>query len=461
MMDTHENYYAILGIPTNADMDTVKHAYRQLARRYHPDLTGSGDALEMKRINRAYAVLGDPEKRRHYDTTVSGVIDLRGGRFAQPQPRAHIFNPEEDVEFSGLNIFSSRGPLTASTTIHSSLGVVTVLNSAHTGHGLLIAAGSLDGKGVIWHLVGENAQAVHDFAIDPSMTVESLRELRFSSAGSMLAGWGRLNMHVWDAYTGERLWTLPLVQRAVSAHYSLDVTLQVMPDGRRLARVAMPFMPEESKAPSAWGVRGTDIATHEMGTPAGNLTNLLSCTEESLENRRFWAIRTRALSQDNRHLVTLSCAQIEQEQVIIVRRWDLTARSRLASKQKPRIAASLALGNCADCTPPYAITPDGNTASYVSMGNKILLCDTRSNSFSEIASGTMGSSSKTAISPDGEWLAVAREDSEVNEGVIDLWSISTNQLLQKLYHPWQISALHFAEKQLLVALTDGTIQVWK
>jgi hypothetical protein len=140
-------------------------------------------------------------------------------------------------------------------------------------------------------------------------------------------------MHVWDTYTGKLLWTLPLVQRAVSAHYSLDVTLQVTPDNRRLARIAMPLMPDESIAPSAWGVRGTDIATHEMGTPADSLTDPLSCTEESLDNRRFWAIRTRALSQDNRYLVTLSCAQVEHEQMIIVRRWDLTARSLWAVAQ--------------------------------------------------------------------------------------------------------------------------------
>ena len=460
-MNAQENYYAILGIPTNADMDTVKRAYRQLARRYHPDISESGDATEMKRINRAYAVLGDPEKRRHYDAAMGGVIDLRAGRFAQPQPRAHTFNPEEDIEFSGLNIFCSRGPLTASLTMQSNLGVVTVLNSAQTGHGLLVAAGSLDGKGMIWRIIDDNAQVVHNFAIDPSTTVESLRELRFSSAGSLLAAWGRLSMHVWDGYTGKLLWTLPLVQRAVSAHYSLDVTLQVTPDNRRLARIALPLMPTEPIAPSAWGVRGTDVVTHEMGTPPDSLTDLLSCTEESLDNRLFWAIRTRALSQDNRYLVTLSCAQVEHEQMIIARRWDLAAHTRMASRQKPRIVASLALGSCADCTPPYAITPDGSTISYVSMGNKILLCDMRSNSFSEIASGTMGSSSKTAISPDGEWLAVAREDSEVNEGVIDLWSTSTNQLLQKLYHPWQISALHFSGQQLLVALTDGTIQIWK
>ena len=73
----------------------------------------------------------------------------------------------------------------------------------------------------------------------------------------------------------------------------------------------------------------------------------------------------------------------------------------------------------------------------------------------------MGGSSRLAISPDAQYLAVAREDSEVNEGVVDLWSIPSGQLVQKFYHPWQISALHFGEHQLLVALTDGTIQLWQ
>src|SRR5512135_3622590 len=145
-MDKPENYYAMLGVPTDADTDTLKRAYRQLARRYHPDIAGPEGAIEMKRINRAYAVLSDPEKRHSYDTVMSGIVDMRGGRFARPQPRPHTFNPEEDIEFSGLNIFSSHGPFTADTAIHSNLGVVTALNSVHTGHGLLIAAGSLDGK---------------------------------------------------------------------------------------------------------------------------------------------------------------------------------------------------------------------------------------------------------------------------------------------------------------------------
>ncbi len=91
----------------------------------------------------------------------------------------------------------------------------------------------------------------------------------------------------------------------------------------------------------------------------------------------------------------------------------------------------------------------------------IRLHDTVTGTYSELNSGSMGASSRLAISPDAQWIAIAREDSEVNEGVIDLWSVGHSEILQRMYHPWQISALHFAGRQLIVALTDGTIQVWK
>src|SRR5438876_5382154 len=140
-MDRPENYYAVLGVPFDVDADMLKRAYRQLARRYHPDLEGTGSEVEMKRINRAYAILSDPEKRRNYDIVIGGVIDLRRAG-ARPQP--HIFDPAEDVEFSGLNIFSTHGPLSAGPVISSHLGVVSALSCVHAVHGLIIAAGSLD-----------------------------------------------------------------------------------------------------------------------------------------------------------------------------------------------------------------------------------------------------------------------------------------------------------------------------
>jgi hypothetical protein len=300
------------------------------------------------------------------------------------------------------------------------------------------------------------------FAADPALTVESLRELRISAGGVLVVGWGRLGLHVWDAYNGALLWSYPLIQRAVSAHYSLDMTLQLTPDGKRIARMGLPLLSEDIRAPRAWGVRGTDVVSHVIGTANTKLDDALVCTEENIENRHFWAIRLRALAQDAASLVTLSCARVagEQQEMAIVRRWDLTSRSR-SGKPRPQITTSVLVGRCADCTPPYALTPDASTIAFVHAGRKVRLCETATGTYSELSSGSMGGSSRLALSPDGQWAAVAREDSEVNEGVIDVWSVSTGQIIQKFYHPWQISALHFAPKQLIVALTDGTIQVWK
>src|SRR5207302_2051838 len=150
-MDTTDNYYAILGVPIDADSETLKRAYRQLARRYHPDLTGPEGAIQMKRINRAYDVLSDPEKRLNYDTIIGGVIDLRNGAMTRPRPVQRRVNLADDIEFSGLSRFSTKGPLHRGPSIQSGIGVVSALtsmksSSSSPGYGLCIAAGSLDGK---------------------------------------------------------------------------------------------------------------------------------------------------------------------------------------------------------------------------------------------------------------------------------------------------------------------------
>jgi molecular chaperone DnaJ len=62
------DYYEVLGIPRDADDNTIKSAYRKLALQYHPDRNKSGDAAErFKEINEAYEVLSDAEKRQMYD----------------------------------------------------------------------------------------------------------------------------------------------------------------------------------------------------------------------------------------------------------------------------------------------------------------------------------------------------------------------------------------------------------
>ncbi len=462
-MDAPDNYYAILGVPLDADTDTLKRAYRQLARRYHPDLAGPEGAVQMKRINRAYDVLSDPEKRLKYDMIIGGVIDLRKGGLVRPRPVERKFDLSEDIEFSGLSIFSTKGPFRAGPVLHTGPGVVSSLNSVEADGDMCIAAGTLDGKGMLWR--PESTQTTTSFAADAALTVESLRELRFSPKGGLLAGWGRLGLHVWDTHSGTQLWSHPLAQRAVSAHYSLDVVLNEAPDKAGEVWMALPLLREDPRAPRSLGVRGTDVVKHTLGTPVEALSSPLVCAEDEIEKRQFWAIRLRALSQDARTLLTLSCAHVpgEQNEMVIMRRWNLDAptRKRFGGKIQPQISTSLLAGLCADCTPPYAVTPDTHTLAFVYAGKKIRLLDTVSGTYSELNSGSMGASSRLAISPDGQWVAVAREDSELNEGVIDLWSVGQGEITQKLYHPWQISALHFAGKQLIVALTDGTIQVWK
>ena len=468
-MDIPENYYAILGVPIDADEDSLKQAYRQLARRYHPDLAGPGGAIQMKRINRAYDVLRDPEKRLQYDTLIGGVIDLRNGALTRPRPVQRRVNLADDIEFAGLSRFSTKGPLHPGPSIQGGLGVVSALTSVKSDScELCIAAGSLDGRGILWHVGGQSP--LTSFVADTSFTVESLRALRFSSSGGLLAGWGRLGVHVWDTHDGSLLWSFSPGQRAVSAHYSLDVVLGEPQDGSREVTMALPLLPDDPHAPRSRGVRGTDVVKHTMGTPVDMLSDAIICAEDELEKRQFWAIRLRALAQNAQTLLTCSCAHVpgEKEELAIVRRWDISTpaggRGRRGGKVRPRISTSMVVGPCAECTPPYAVSPDVVVLASVYGGQKVRLYDIVAGTYSELASGTMGGNAKLVIAPDGQWVAVAREDSEINEGVVDLWSTALtgeSQIVQRLYHPWQISALHFAEKRLIVALTDGTISVWE
>lgn len=62
------NYYEILGVPQTATAEEIKKAYRQLMKKYHPDLTKSKEDEELsKKINEAYSILSDKEKRAAYD----------------------------------------------------------------------------------------------------------------------------------------------------------------------------------------------------------------------------------------------------------------------------------------------------------------------------------------------------------------------------------------------------------
>lgn len=62
------DYYDLLGVSRDADADTLKRAYRRLARQYHPDINKEPGAEDrFKEVGRAYEVLSDPQTRARYD----------------------------------------------------------------------------------------------------------------------------------------------------------------------------------------------------------------------------------------------------------------------------------------------------------------------------------------------------------------------------------------------------------
>ena len=98
----NKNYYDILGVDKNADDKQIKEAFRNLSKKYHPDINKDPDATEkFKEINEAYQVLSDKEKRNNYDM------------FGDPNGNSGGFNPFADMDF--FNMFGrnrhSRGEM--------------------------------------------------------------------------------------------------------------------------------------------------------------------------------------------------------------------------------------------------------------------------------------------------------------------------------------------------------------
>ncbi|MBQ2803245.1 MAG: molecular chaperone DnaJ [Lachnospiraceae bacterium] len=80
-MADKRDYYEVLGVDKNADDAAIKKAYRQLAKKYHPD-TNPGNAeaeAKFKEASEAYAVLSDADKRRQYDQFGHAAFQGGGG----------------------------------------------------------------------------------------------------------------------------------------------------------------------------------------------------------------------------------------------------------------------------------------------------------------------------------------------------------------------------------------------
>jgi len=103
-----KEYYELLGVGENASQDEIKKSYRKKAKKYHPESNkDTADDEEFKKINKAYDVLSDEDKRKKYDRF--GKQGVSGNARAGQQRAASNFQDIFEEIFGGGSNRRSRG----------------------------------------------------------------------------------------------------------------------------------------------------------------------------------------------------------------------------------------------------------------------------------------------------------------------------------------------------------------
>ena len=90
-----KDYYLVLGISREESPHGVRKAFRDLARRHHPDHAGPGGAPVFRDVVEAYRVLSDPQRRRQYDAEVGSRIAVRTSRHPNVRGEQPVFDTRE------------------------------------------------------------------------------------------------------------------------------------------------------------------------------------------------------------------------------------------------------------------------------------------------------------------------------------------------------------------------------
>jgi molecular chaperone DnaJ len=116
-MADKRDYYEVLGVSKTATADELKKAYRQLAKKYHPDTNPGNKEAEakFKEASEAYAVLSDADKRRQYDqfghAAFEGGAGGAGGFDFSGMDMGDIFGDIFGDLFGGRSRRNSNGPM--------------------------------------------------------------------------------------------------------------------------------------------------------------------------------------------------------------------------------------------------------------------------------------------------------------------------------------------------------------
>jgi DnaJ-like protein len=459
-MADEPDYYAELGVPAGADEAAIRLAYRRLARRYHPDIAGSGSVARMTSLNVAYAVLSDPNQRREYDARRK-LRDPAGYAppSASPPPSARPAPPSAQPR--GGATHAGAGPLRLVASLAApDASPIVALDFARAG--LLVGVGLIDGRILLHDLQAGREVGVLAFGTLASAGV--LQDLRLSPAGVYVVAWGfPLGTRVWRTADGVSLWHTA----TNGPSGAMDAALWDNPPFLRLAVPDAPLA-VAGDDPFRWadeGRRGSAVFARPLTGPVDTAWAVpLRCDEtrggglfrEPADER--WRVRHRALAADGRTLLTYATGgAVRERRGVALTLWDIQARSHSGIPQPRRIARIAEPEGGLEF--PLAASADlaWVAASDFPVGLRLLSL-TGGHKPRAVPAGAVRPEARVSLSPDGAYAAIAREDR------LELWDTRDGRRAQEWQFAAEITALAFAggaARPLLgVGLANGLAELW-
>lgn len=106
--DQTPDYYEVLQISANAELETVHRVYRLLAQRCHPDNSDTGNESRFRELNDAYQVISDPERRAQYDVVHSRLRQDRWRFVSAGAQSENDFETEQRVRLTVMEVLYTR-----------------------------------------------------------------------------------------------------------------------------------------------------------------------------------------------------------------------------------------------------------------------------------------------------------------------------------------------------------------
>ena len=454
---TTQDYYAILEVSPGADEETIRQAYRRLAWRYHPDIAGTQGDEQMRALNVAYQTLSDPDRRRAYNAN-HNLPTLSDASAHVPQ-RATATSSAPRVGFRTV----SAGRL---KLLHRLEGPVAtpVAACAFAREAGVVGVGMIDGQIGLWSLPdAQPLTQLHFGSQTRRSSAGVLHELRLSPRGALAAAWGfLLGARVWSTTDGRALWST-----GINAPTGLmDAILFDDPPLIRLATPDAPLALADDD-PFRWasqGQRSSAVYARPLAGPiSAAWANPYHCDESVSEgflreapdmSRR---IHQRILSADGRYLLTFSTGErprLGRSNILTL--WEMDRRTLLGAVEPKR---SLMLSEPAGGWHfPLTATPDLSWIAIGAHNRQMVLFATRSRQGRPLEVGILPHDARAALSPDGEWLALAHDNR------LDVYETRTNRGDQEWTFGDEITALVWSPNPrralLAVGLRNGLTELW-